>query len=204
MLKLKLQYLGHLLRRANSLEKTLMLGKLESKRTREWQRMRWLDGDGPPPQWTWTWANSRSSLVKNREAWRSAVYDRVTKSYDFCDWTTTLQKGQGQERPRKIVGVGMGVGTHVHSIAQLCPTLCNPMDCNPPNSFVYGIFQSRILDWVAISSSRDLPDPGIKPESSESPALQADPLQMLSHQGSPRKTEKLFILDLRPLKKDDK
>ena len=98
----------------------------------------------------------------------------------------------------------MGVGTHVHSIAQLCPTLCNPMDCNPPNSFVYGIFQSRILDWVAISSSRDLPDPGIKPESSESPALQADPLQMLSHQGSPRKTEKLFILDLRPLKKDDK
>ena len=61
MLKLKLQYFGHLLQRANFLEKTLMLGKTESKRRREWQRMRWLDGDGPPPQWTWTWANSRKS-----------------------------------------------------------------------------------------------------------------------------------------------
>ena len=50
----------------------------------------------------------------------------------------------------------------------------------------------------------DLPDPGIKPESSEFLALQADPLQMLSHQESPRKIEKLFIPDLRPLKKDDK
>ena len=42
MLKLKLQYFGHLIRRANSLEKTLMLGKIEGKRRREWQRMRWL------------------------------------------------------------------------------------------------------------------------------------------------------------------
>ena len=66
-----------------------------------------------------------------------------------------------------------------------------------------GFFQSRILGWVAMSSSRDLPDPGIKPESSESPALHADPLQTLSHQESPRKTEKLFIPALRPLKKDD-
>ena len=44
MLKLKLQYLGHLLQRANSLEKTLMLGKTEGRRRRGWQRMRWLDG----------------------------------------------------------------------------------------------------------------------------------------------------------------
>ena len=44
MLKLKLQYFGHLMRRAHSLEKTLMLGKIEGRRTREWQRMRWLDG----------------------------------------------------------------------------------------------------------------------------------------------------------------
>ena len=44
MLKLKLHYFGHLMRRADSLEKTLMLGKIEGKRRREWQRMRWLDG----------------------------------------------------------------------------------------------------------------------------------------------------------------
>ena len=44
MLKLKLQYFGHLMQRANSLEKTLMLGKIEGRRRRGWQRMRWLDG----------------------------------------------------------------------------------------------------------------------------------------------------------------
>ena len=93
-------------------------------------------------------------IVKDKEAWRSAVHG-VTKSHDSCDWTTTtLQKGQGQERPRKTLCGGVGAGTCVHSTAQLYPTLCNPMDCNPPDSFVYGIFQSRILEWVAISSSR--------------------------------------------------
>ena len=56
MLKLKLQYLGHLMQRANSLEKTLMLGKIEGKRKSRWQRMRWLDSI--TTQWTWIWANS--------------------------------------------------------------------------------------------------------------------------------------------------
>ena len=50
-------------------------------------------------------------------------------------------------------------------------TLCNPMDCSPPGSSVHGILQARILEWVAISFSRDLPDPGIKPSSLTSPAL---------------------------------
>ena len=48
---------------------------------------------------------------------------------------------------------------HVH--AQLCPTLCDPMDCSPPGSSVHGIFQARILEWVPIAYSGDLPDPGI-------------------------------------------
>ena len=50
-------------------------------------------------------------------------------------------------------------------------TLCNPMDCNQPGSFVHGIIQARILEWVAMPSSGDLPDPMIKPESLMSPAL---------------------------------
>ena len=62
-----------------------------------------------------------------------------------------------------------------------CPTLCNPMDWNPPGSSVLGIFQARILEWIAISYFKDLPDPGIEPKS---PALQVDSL-LLSHQGSP-------------------
>ena len=58
MLKLKLQYFGHLMQRADSLEKTLMLGKIESRRRRGRQRMRWLDGI--ITQWTWVWVDSGS------------------------------------------------------------------------------------------------------------------------------------------------
>ena len=66
-------------------------------------------------------------------------------------------------------------------VANLCPTLCDPMDCSPKGSPVCGISQARTLEWVAISFSGDLPDPGIEPTS---PAL-ADRFFMLSHQGSP-------------------
>ena len=55
--------------------------------------------------------------------------------------------------------------------AQSCPTLCNPLDCSPPGSSVHGIFQARILEWVACPPPGDLSDPGIEPESSMSPAF---------------------------------
>jgi len=51
------------------------------------------------------------------------------------------------------------------AVAKLCPTLGNPVDCSPPGSSVRGISQAKILEWVAISSSRELPDPGIEPVS---------------------------------------
>ena len=57
--------------------------------------------------------------------------------------------------------------------AQSCPTLCDPMDCSLSGSSVHGILQARILEWVAISFSRGLPDPGIEAGST---ALQADNL----------------------------
>ena len=56
----------------------------------------------------------------------------------------------------------------VSEVAQLCPTLCNPMDCSLPGSSVHGIFQAIVLEWIAISFTMDLPDPGIEPWS---PAL---------------------------------
>ena len=56
-------------------------------------------------------------------------------------------------------------------LSQSCPTHCNPMGCSPPGSSVYGILQARILEWVAIFYSRDLPDAGIEPASLVSPAL---------------------------------
>ena len=55
--------------------------------------------------------------------------------------------------------------------ARSCLTLCDPMDCSPPGSSAHRIFQTRILEWVAISYSRDLPDPGVESTSSSSPAL---------------------------------
>ena len=58
-------------------------------------------------------------------------------------------------------------------VAQSCPTLCDPMDCSLPGSSLHGILQARVLEWVAISFSRGLPDPGIEPWS---PAFQADAL----------------------------
>ena len=59
---------------------------------------------------------------------------------------------------------------HAQSL-QSCPTLCNPMDHSPPGSSVRGILQARILEWVAMPSSRGFPDPGIEPASLISPAL---------------------------------
>ena len=80
ILKLKLQYFGHLIRRANSLEKTLMLGKISGRRRREWQRMSWLDG---------------ITDSMDREAWCAAV-NEVTKSPTWLrDWTTATKNIKG-------------------------------------------------------------------------------------------------------------
>ena len=112
MLKLKLQYFSHLMWRTDSLEKTLMLGKIEGKRRRGWQRMNgWM---ASPTQWTWVWASSRS--------WRWTGKPGVLQSMELqsrtwlSDWTDTATIGRGGskinfDRVGLILGVLQSMGS---------------------------------------------------------------------------------------------
>ena len=120
-------------------------------------------------QYSWTYLQSR-----NRDIHREPVYGHQggEKRWDeLGDWDWHL-----------YIYTAL---VHAKSL-QLCPTLCNPMDCSLSGSSVHGILQAKVLEWVAISSSRGSYWPMIKPALCVAPVLQADSFP-LSHQGSPYK-----------------
>ena len=115
MLKLKLCYFGHLMQRANSLEKTLMLGKIESRKRRGWQRMRWLDDI------IYSMDRSLSKLweiVKGREDWHAAVHGVTKSQTQQSDWITTAVnslKGFARTVVTKYTGLGSLVSRIIFS-----------------------------------------------------------------------------------------
>ena len=106
MLKLNLQYFGHLMWRANSLEKTLMLGKMEGRRRRGWQRMRWLDGItdlmdmGLGQLW---------ELVMDREACRAAVHGVAKSRTRLSNWTELIFTHLRPTQPKLTLVIGSHV-----------------------------------------------------------------------------------------------
>ena len=121
MLKMKLQYFGHLMRRADSLEKTLMLGKIEGERRRRGQRMRWLDGitDSMDMNLSQLW-----EMVKDREGWRAAAYRVANRTQGELLIMHIIVNGQ--------ICLLFMTEQHSGSVAPSCLTLFDPMDCSTP------------------------------------------------------------------------
>ena len=152
MLELKLQYFGHLMRRTDSLEKTLMLGKTEGRKRRGKKRMRWLHGI--------TDSVNMLLLLLSRFSYVQLCATPLTAAHQAPPTLGLSRQEHWSGLPfpspkwsESEVKVKVKVKSE-SEVAQSCPTPSDPMDCSPPGSSIHKIFQARVLEWTAIAFSQ--------------------------------------------------